>query len=532
MGDNDNIQQLQLNAAGGNVQLTEFSISSNTGNVTSSIQATTVNIDGDINFKGSSSLNMDTLNVENMTLENTVFQNSFNLYGALTVHNIGAGGIFNDTLSFQNPENNAGITVQNIVNSLNFFKYKATTDGLVDINPKLLMKVDYDKESINIPVNVGIGTNDPTALLTIGDPNVSDINNKIIVAPGYSKTIHIGSWSDTQNEDYCRIQASTNLHIDPPDGGHTYLNWYSSGNTFIKNNLDVTGDVQCNSIYLDGRTYRNFYRGGSWIKYAHIDGIGAGGWRTQMARWYGIFCPYGDMFIDGFIFFGNHSYGSDIRIKKDIVEVNDTDYTDILKNVNIYRFNYVDPKKSLSENKYKTIGYIADNLYENIPEAVKEIDNFVPDELREIENPNFIKNGDKWLLQIDDIIFDEHHTGKCKFKCTDENDETIDDIVLIVEDDKKSFLFKKKWDDVFLYGKEVDNFKTVDNTQIIAMCHGAINNLSPKVSELENDNKLLKQENIIKTQEINELKTEINELKQKLQTMENDLAFIKQKLDI
>jgi len=85
MGDTDNIQQLQLNAAGGNVELTQFTVSSNEGNATSSIQATNVNIDGDMNFKGSSTLNMDTLNVENMTLENTVFQNSFNMYGSLTV---------------------------------------------------------------------------------------------------------------------------------------------------------------------------------------------------------------------------------------------------------------------------------------------------------------------------------------------------------------------------------------------------------------------------------------------------------------
>ena len=526
MGDNENIQQLQLNAAGGNVELTQFTVSSSSGNATSSIQAANVNIDGDMNFKGSSTLNMETLNVENMTLENTVFQNSFNMYGSLTVHNIGAGGIFNDVLSFQNPENNAGITVQNITNSLNFFKYDPTINGEVDMSPKLLMKVDYDKESINIPVRVGIATNDPTALLTIGDPNGSDINNKIIVAPGSeknSKSIHIGSWSDTVNVEYCRIQSSANLHIDPPSGGHTYLNWYSSGNTFINNHLDVSRDVRCNSIFLDGRTSRQFYRGGSWLKYSHLDGYGAGAKRNSVTRAWGIFCPYGDMMIDGWIYFGNHSYGSDSRIKKDIVKVNDTNYIDILKNVNIYSFNFKDPEKSINDNKYKTIGYIADNLNEKIPGVIKEMEHFVPDELREIENPHFIKNGDKWLLQIDDIIFEEHHTGKCKFKCTNEEDDTIDDIMLTVEDDKKSFLFNKKWDDVFLYGKEVDNFKTVDNTQIVAMCHGAINNLSPKVSKLENDNKLLKQEII-------ELKTENQQLKQKLQTMENDVALIKQKL--
>jgi hypothetical protein len=167
MGDNDNIQQLQLNAAGGNVELTQFTVSSSSGNATSSIQAANVNIDGDMNFKGSSTLNMETLNVENMTLENTVFQNSFNMYGSLTVHNIGAGGIFNDVLSFQNPENNAGITVQNITNSLNFFKYDPTINGVVDTSPKLLMKVDYDRESINIPVNVGIGKSDPRVELDV-----------------------------------------------------------------------------------------------------------------------------------------------------------------------------------------------------------------------------------------------------------------------------------------------------------------------------------------------------------------------------
>ena len=88
----------------------------------------------------------------------------------------------------------------------------------------------------------------------------------------------------------------------------------------------------------------------------------------------------------------------------------------------------------------------------------------------------------------------------------------------MIDDDKQSFIFDKTWKNVFIYGKEVDDFHVVDKAQIFALHHSAIQELS--------------RQNDTKTQEINELKIENKKLKEKLQTSESDMALVKQKIRI
>ena len=51
--------------------------------------------------------------------------------------------------------------------------------------------------------------------------------------------------------------------------------------------------------------------------------------------------------------------------------------------------------------------------------------------------------------------------------------------------DDGSFTMDKKYDDVFIYGKEVDDFMAIDKQKIFALHHSAIQELDRKVQEQE-----------------------------------------------
>lgn len=171
-------------------------------------------------------------------------------------------------------------------------------------------------------------------------------------------------------------------------------------------------------------------------------------------------------------------WGSDKRIKNDIIEVNDGRALDIVNKLECKEYNYTDP---LRRKEMKTIGFIAQEVKEVLPNAVSITISHIPDELRVIENPKWSQDGNKHILTIDDLELSDSHTGNCKFYVSNEPDgkgEIMKEVD--VNDDKKSFTFDQKYEKVFLHGKQVNDFHTIDKTQIFALHHSAIQELSRK----------------------------------------------------
>ena len=84
----------------------------------------------------------------------------------------------------------------------------------------------------------------------------------------------------------------------------------------------------------------------------------------------------------------------------------------------------------------------------------------------------------KWKFTLeDDIIMDDNHTGRCRFYFTDEGDTKETKRTLDLVDDK-SFIVTKKWDNIYFYGKEINDFHTIDKSQINALTVGACQELS------------------------------------------------------
>ena len=69
---------------------------------------------------------------------------------------------------------------------------------------------------------------------------------------------------------------------------------------------------------------------------------------------------------------------------------------------------------------------------------------------------------------------------------------------------------------MFFYGKEVNDFHTLDKNQIFALHHSAIQELSRKNDIKTTQITELQAENVAKTTEIAELKNEISLIKQHL----------------
>lgn len=206
---------------------------------------------------------------------------------------------------------------------------------------------------------------------------------------------------------------------------------------------------------------------------------------------------------------------SDERIKTEIENVPDNLALEMVENIETKYYHYKDPK---CRDDMKTIGFIAQNVREHIPSAVSIQHNIVPDEIRLLDNLDWRESIDvsgnvKWLLTIPDLDLSSNNTGLCKFYMYDEindnnNDEETCD--LLVEPDMKSFIFDKKWNYVYFYGKEVNDFHTIRKEMIFTIHHSAIQELS-KIKRQQADK--------IKT-----LETENNQLKTRLDSIETLLA--------
>ena len=159
---------------------------------------------------------------------------------------------------------------------------------------------------------------------------------------------------------------------------------------------------------------------------------------------------------------------SDRRIKMEIEDVNDTEALDIVNKIPCRKYYYKDPHRQRSPDK--TIGFIAQEVKEHLPEAISLETEMIPDELLYIENPIWNEN----VLTIENLVFTDKHTGKCTFEVRDGESGIGETIELTVNDDKKSFTFEKHWNYVVLTQKEVNDFHTLDKNLIFALHHAAI----------------------------------------------------------
>ena len=209
---------------------------------------------------------------------------------------------------------------------------------------------------------------------------------------------------------------------------------------------------------------------------------------------------------------------SDSRIKSDISDIDDDRALQQVNALESKEYHYIDPHR---RREMKTIGFIAQEVKEIIPNAVSLQKDWVPDEMRILSSLEWDSN----VLTIADLdMSSENLTGRFKFFVSNDPSGN-DEIKVEIECEKdlsgnktNQFKFEQQYTNVFFYGKEVNDFHTIDKAQIFALHHSAI-------QELARRNDTLVAENTTKTAEIAMLTADNVQLKA-------DISLIKQHLGI
>ena len=187
-------------------------------------------------------------------------------------------------------------------------------------------------------------------------------------------------------------------------------------------------------------------------------------------------------------------FNSDRRIKKCITDLSDNESLSIIRDISCVKYKYID---TIGRGSNWTYGFIANQVAEVFPNAVKMIKNTIPDEMRDISNCDW--SGNKIL--VPDLSDNKY---KLIFGNGDREQQKIVDYV------DGGFLLDNSYNQVFLYGKEVDDFHILDKSKIYAVLTSAVQELDKQVSSLKN--KLADEE--VKTayfeMQINQIKSHLN----------------------
>ena len=198
---------------------------------------------------------------------------------------------------------------------------------------------------------------------------------------------------------------------------------------------------------------------------------------------------------------------SDRRIKENIVDVSDNLALEMVRNIPVKYYEY---KDKLIKGNEKTIGFIAQEVKEIIPIAVSIQKNIIPNEMRELENISWREITDNSSNQYK-LTTDLSNCSGIKYRFFVSNDPSGNDEYKkeIIGNEDNTFTFDTSYNNVFCYGKEVDDFHTVDKQKLFTLNFSATQELDRKVIVLETKNTEL--ENEVAT-----LKSELAEIKQHL----------------
>jgi len=203
---------------------------------------------------------------------------------------------------------------------------------------------------------------------------------------------------------------------------------------------------------------------------------------------------------------------SDSRIKKDIMRLNSDKQLAELNKLKVVNYSYID--QLLNGNKIKT-GFIAQELEEVNAQFINQANDFIPsvfalaqsvsinEGLLQLttEKPHGLEKGD--LVKL-------YAQGKKEF-------------ILRIEEVRNSQSFSVKgWseslDNIFIYGKQVKDFRAIDFDQITALSVGAIQELSKQIENLKRENSTLHK---ILTDEIQKQQSQIEKRLLKLESKLN-----------
>lgn len=352
-------------------------------------------------------------------------------------------------------------------------------------------------------------------IATLGDLHAKGSSGKVIVGQSSKTSSGGNSYSalikgDSYTNGSSYIEDGGDHAIRIIRAGYTGISWYNTEANARSNNNRAgyiqcdtsnkdmyingerntiisagTGTVSCLDYFGIGTTNPTFplqvsntaSSGSSTFKYAVLNGS-SGGWSGGSNTTSFAVAAYfaGNIWVNNYVF-----TSSDRRIKTNIEDVEGKTALEQISQIPCRYYEYIDQKYPIGKCGEKHIGFVAQEVEEIMPMAVCNCNkNVIPNVYKNI---NCEWNGN--IMSSTDL---ETVAGvKYQFFVSNLEDCSDEEMVELVGNEDNTFTFEKKYNNVFCYGYEVDDFNTVDYNKIYTL------NVSA-TQELIKENELLKQE--------------------------------------
>ncbi len=431
---------------------------------------------------------------------------------ALTINNA------SPTIAFQDTDNRSGFIHQNA--DLMYFLTGGVNTNSWTLNGgywPLTLNMATDAATFGGPAyfmegNVGIGTTSPTQKLDVngaiyahggiytnGPVNLSSggANSKLTINAGPNTGLDLSTHNSMAE---MRIIRNTQFSGDKD----MYIQWGSTGNTLLyggntekikltggtsnlNGNWDVTGRLNITGYALTGVPAGSFFNSAAYTNgiYGYFGPVGAGNHNASIYA------------ANNIITGASFCAVSDRRIKKNFQLSNKLNDLASLLKLNVTDYQHIDViTKGMDFKK----GFIAQEVVQVFPEAISLTSEFIPNVYEVATNSE--KEGEVLRISL----------GK------NHDFATGDEVKLIFPDGGKTMTvadvlsetaFTVEWaetapEKVFVYGKKVEDFHTVDYDRIFTLNVSATQELAAQVEQLQKELAAARAENAALRQDMND----------------------------